>query len=102
MSPVSEEQVGMLKELGLKEYHAKSLAHLIELGETKAPELSSASGVPKARIYGVLDELAIRGLIEKKPGRPTKYLPKSPEEIVQRTIENKRSKIEKEIEKFGR
>ncbi|KXA91421.1 hypothetical protein AKJ57_01270 [candidate division MSBL1 archaeon SCGC-AAA259A05] len=45
MSPVSEEQIGMLEELGLKEYHAKALAHLLELGETKAPELSSASGV---------------------------------------------------------
>lgn len=100
MSPVSEKQIDLLQELDLKEYHAKALAHLLELGETKAPELSSASGVPKARIYGVLDDLSDLGLIEKKPGRPTKYLPKPPEEIIGRTIDNRKSKIEKEIEKI--
>ncbi len=100
MTPVSEDHVAMAKDLGLKEYHAKALANLIELGETKATELSSASGVPKARIYGVLDELADMGLIEKKPGRPTKYLPKSPEDIIKRTIENRRSEAEEEIERI--
>lgn len=99
MSPVSENQINLLRELGLKEYHAKALAHLLELGESKAPELSSASGVPKARIYGVLDELGDRGLIEVKPGRPTKYIPKSPEEIVERTVQNKKAEKEREIEK---
>lgn len=97
MPPEKEQQIDTLQNLGLKEYHAKTLAHLLELGETKAPELSSASNVPKARIYGVLNDLADQGLIEIKPGRPTKYLPKPPQEILDRIIYNKKTELEKEI-----
>lgn len=100
MPPVSNDQLNMLKELGLKEYQAKALAHLLELGETKAPELSDASGVPKARIYGVLEDLSDRGLIEIKPGRPTKYLPKSPDDIIQRVIDNKKAEKEEKIKEI--
>ncbi|KXB02487.1 hypothetical protein AKJ44_00255 [candidate division MSBL1 archaeon SCGC-AAA261F17] len=100
MATVGEEQIRLLKELGLKEYPAKTLAHLIELGESKAPELSSASGVPKARIYGVLDDLADRGLVEVKPGRPAKYRPKSPNEIIERIIHNKKARMDNEIERI--
>lgn len=100
MTPVGEEHIDLLKDLGLKEYQAKSLAYLLELGESKAPELSSVSGVPKARIYGVLEDLADRGLIEVKPGRPTRYLPKSPDEIVERMIHNRRREFEEEVERM--
>ncbi len=100
MSPVKKKHVDMLRGLGLKEYPAKALAHLLELGESKAPELSSASGVPKARIYGVLSELADRGLVEVKPGRPTKYRPRPPDEIIQRVIQDRKSRVEEEIERI--
>ncbi|KXA97572.1 hypothetical protein AKJ37_02750 [candidate division MSBL1 archaeon SCGC-AAA259I09] len=97
---MTEDHINLIKELDLKEYHAKTLAHLMQLGETKAPELSDASGVPKARIYGILEDLADRGLIEIKPGRPTKYLPRSPDEIIERTIQNKKTEIESKIQKI--
>jgi len=100
MSPVGEEHLNTLMELGLKEYEAKTLAHLLQLGETKAPKLSSISGVPKARIYGVLEGLADRGLVEIKPGRPSKYRPKSPDEIIERMIQNRRRKIEREVDRI--
>ncbi len=98
--PVGEKHLNTLMELGLKEYEAKTLAHLLQLGETKAPKLSSISGVPKARIYGILEGLADRGLVEIKPGRPSKYRPKSPDEIIERMVQNKESEMEKEIEKI--
>lgn len=100
MASVTDDHIDLLKDFDLKEYHAKSLAHLLELGESKAPDISSASGVPKARIYGVLEDLADQGLIEVKPGRPTKYRPKSPEKIIQRMTQNKKNKVEREIEKI--
>lgn len=100
MSPVGEEHLNTLMELGLKEYEAKTLAHLLQLGETKAPKLSSISGVPKARIYGILEGLADKGLVEIQPGRPSKYRPKSPNEIIERMVENKKREAEKEIEKI--
>jgi len=71
----------LLKYTGLNEYQASALAYLILVGETKATTLSKNSGVPSARIYGVLDELAKMGLVTIRPGRPTLYEPRSPEEI---------------------
>lgn len=97
MSPVGEKHLNTLMELGLKEYEAKTLSHLLQLGETKAPKLSSISGVPKARIYGILEGLADKGLVEIKPGRPSKYRPKSPDEIIERMVQNRKDEMEKEI-----
>jgi sugar-specific transcriptional regulator TrmB len=70
-----------LQNMGLNEYQASALAHLMYLGETKATILSKASGVPNARIYGILDELSKKGLIIVRPGRPALYTPLSPQEI---------------------
>lgn len=98
--PIQEEQVELFRRLGLKEYPARTISHLIVLGESKASEISSASGVPKARVYGILDELADQGLIEVKPGRPATYRAKSPSEIIRRMINNKKILLEREIKKI--
>ena len=62
MGPTLEAKINQVKftlmNMGLNEYQASALAHLMYLGETKATTLSKASGVPNARIYGVLDELS--------------------------------------------
>ena len=70
-----------LTNMGLNEYQASALAHLMYVGETKATTLSKASGVPQARIYGVLEELSQMGLLIIRPGRPAHYSPMSPQEI---------------------
>ncbi|XGI84238.1 TrmB family transcriptional regulator [Halorutilales archaeon Cl-col2-1] len=90
----------LLEDLGFKEYHAKSLAHLLEMGESKAPDLSRASGVPKARIYGVLDDLVERGFVDVEPGRPKIYSPRNPDEIVETMKSNRRAKYECEVERI--
>jgi sugar-specific transcriptional regulator TrmB len=80
--------------LGLTEYEATALTELLTLGRTTAPNLSEATGIPKARIYGVLDSLSDRGFIEIIPGRPKAYQPKSPERILDRAVENRRQDFE--------
>lgn len=67
--------------MGLNEYQALALTHLLIIGEIKATTLTKISGVPSARIYGVLDELAKMGLITIRPGRPALYKPRTPEDI---------------------
>lgn len=67
--------------MGLNEYQASALTYLLLLGETKATTLSRSSGLPSARIYGVLDELAKMGLITIRPGRPMLYKARLPEDI---------------------
>ena len=86
-----------LTNMGLNEYQASALAHLIHIGETKATTLSKASGVPNARIYGILDELSKKGLIITRPGRPALYAPMTPEEISAALIADARHEIQKTL-----
>ena len=80
--------------VGLTEYEATALEQLLSLGRTTAPNLAEASGIPKARVYGVLESLSDRGFIKVIPGRPKEYQPKSPGEILDRAVENHRQSYE--------
>ena len=84
----------MLERLGLTEYEQEALAGLLGLGPTTAPNLAEATGIPKARIYEVLDGLAERGFVKVVPGRPKEYHPRSPAEILDRAAENRRQAFE--------
>jgi len=81
-------------QVGLTEYEATALEQLLSLGRTTAPNLAEASGIPKARVYGVLESLSDRGFIKVIPGRPKEYQPKSPGEILDRAVENRRQSYE--------
>ncbi|WP_262177562.1 TrmB family transcriptional regulator [Haloarcula laminariae] len=80
--------------VGLTEYETTAIEQLLTLGRTTAPNLAEATGIPKARIYGVLESLADRGFIKVIPGRPKEYQPKAPDEILDRAIENSRQSYE--------
>lgn len=80
--------------LGLTEYEATALAELLGLGRTTAPNLSDATGIPKARIYGVLKSLSDRGYVKMIPGRPKEYQAKPPDEVLDRAVENRRQEFE--------
>jgi len=84
----------LFEELDLTEYETTALAELLAIGRTTAPNLAEATGIPKARIYGVLDSLAEDGYIKVVPGRPKEYQAKSPEEVVDRAVENRRQAYE--------
>ena len=84
----------LLESLELKEYERTALDQLLRLGRTTAPNLAEASGIPKARVYGVLESLGDEGFIEIIPGRPKEYQPKAPEEILQRAKANRRQAYE--------
>ncbi|MDL0138582.1 helix-turn-helix domain-containing protein [Halobacterium salinarum] len=84
----------LLSTLNFTEYEEQALETLLMLGQTTAPDLSEATGIPKARIYGVLDSLADDGYIKVIPGRPKQYQPKAPAEILDRAIEAHRQEFE--------
>lgn len=81
--------------LDLTEYEAQALEELLLLGRTTAPDLAEATGIPKARIYGVLDSLCEAGFVKMIPGRPKRYEPHEPAAIVDRAIENQRDTYER-------
>jgi len=84
----------LFEELDLTEYETTALAELLAIGRTTAPNLAEATGIPKARIYGVLDSLAADGYIKVVPGRPKEYQAKHPEAVIDRAIENRRQAYE--------
>jgi sugar-specific transcriptional regulator TrmB len=86
-----------LTEMGLNEYQASALAYLMYLGETKATDLSKASSVPNARIYGILEELSQKGLVIVRPGRPALYAPMAPDEIADGLIADTREEIRERL-----
>jgi sugar-specific transcriptional regulator TrmB len=84
----------LLQRLDLTEYETTALAFLFQSGRTTAPDISDATGIPQARIYGVLDSLAELGFIRVIPGRPKEYQPKSPSQVLDRATENRRQEYE--------
>lgn len=81
--------------LGLTEYERDALIKLFDLGRTTAPNLAEATGIPKARIYDVLDSLADEGYVDVIPGRPKEYIAKPPTEVLDRAAENRRQSFER-------
>src|SRR6056297_3097252 len=80
--------------LDLTEYESDALEELLLLGRTTAPDHAEATGIPKARIYGVLDALAEAGYIKVIPGRPKQYQPHDPGAIVDRAVMNRQDSYE--------
>lgn len=94
MEAKSEQLKFILTNMGLNEYQAQALSALLYMGESKATTLSKASGVPDARIYGILEDLAQMGLVIIKPGRPALYSPMNPQEIAEALIADVRQDIQ--------
>ncbi len=92
----------VLEKLGLSGYQARVLVSLLKCGEGKASELSELSGVPRAKIYEVLDQLADLGLVDKIPTRPVRFRSRKPEEIVERLKKNIAMEYEERIGLFER
>ncbi len=90
----------LLEDLGLTKYQTRVLIALMQCGESKASEVSKLSGVPRAKVYGVLDQLVDMGLVDKKPGRPVTYVAKEPEDIVERLKLNVETEYLSKIQKL--
>lgn len=58
--------VEQLKKLGFKEYEAKSYVSLVKQGPVTAYQVSKESGIPRARIYEVLNNLVEKGIVMKE------------------------------------
>lgn len=64
--------------LGMKEYEARVYAALVGIGEGNAREIHIASGVPRPRVYDILEGLARMGCVEVRQGSPLRYRPEEP------------------------
>jgi sugar-specific transcriptional regulator TrmB len=62
-----------LMQYGLTEYEGRTYLALLAAGAATARDLANVSRVPRTKIYGVLDELHAKGLVQLLPERPKRY-----------------------------
>ncbi len=58
--------IAQLKELGFTEYEAKAYTALVQNSHVSAYQVSKNSGIPRARIYDILNVLVEKGLVLKE------------------------------------
>ena len=75
-----------LVELGMTRYEAKAYLSLIQRESFAASELATEAGIPRQRIYDVLNSLVSRGLVRDRPGPVTRYAATDPQAAVERLL----------------
>ena len=78
----------------LNAYEAKVYTSLLSRGISSAGELSDISGVPRSRCYDVLEGLEKKGFVFQKIGKPIKFIPVHPEQVLETLKKN--TKIEED------
>ncbi len=74
--------VDKLVDIGLNKYEALAYLALLEENNAAAIDIASHSGVPKQRIYDVLDNLQNKGLCAIREGRPRCYTAYQPQQAL--------------------
>jgi len=78
-----------LKKLGLNEYESKAYLKLLEYYPVNGYTLSKNSGIPRSRIYEVLESLKKKQLVlEQSDGKGMLYQPLEPRLLITRMKEN--------------
>ncbi len=94
---IPHELVEMLKAIGLNLYERKLYSVLLVKGSATAGELADLSGVPRARVYDVLQNLADKGFVMIQQSKPLKYIALPPKEALDRAAKNIAEKMNKTI-----
>jgi sugar-specific transcriptional regulator TrmB len=83
-----------LVNLGLTGYEASAYLALTRRGRATGAEVARLAGLPRQRVYDVLNGLVARGVASVEPGRPARYTALSPEEAVGALLGARRSELE--------
>jgi HTH-type transcriptional regulator, sugar sensing transcriptional regulator len=82
-----------LSNLGLNGYEANAYIALTRRGRATGAEVARLGGLPRQRIYDVLDGLVGRGLATVEPGRPAYYTAVAPETAIGALVEAQRAAL---------
>ena len=92
---MSDPELEPLLNLGLTGYEAAGYLALTRRGWATAAEVARLSGLPRQRVYDVLDGLVARGLATLEPGRPARYTAAAPETAVGVLLAAHRASLER-------
>ncbi len=92
-----DENIRVLKGMGLTMYEAQAYVTLTSLISSTASEISEESGIPRSKIYDVLKGLVNKNFIDVEDGRPLTYNVKSPVEVLSQQKERLDAEIDDTI-----
>ena len=92
-----DENIEVLKGIGLTMYEAQAYVTLTSLISSTASEIAEESGIPRSKIYDVLKGLSKKHYLEVEDGRPLTYNVKSPVEVLSREKERINTEIDDTI-----
>ena len=72
-----------MQQLGFTASAAKAYVALLKRHPATGYELAAASGVPRSAIYNVMRRLQSAGLVNGSHGKPTRYVPLPPTQLVE-------------------
>ena len=81
--------------LGLTGYEAGAYVALTRRGRATGAEVARLAGLPRQRIYDVLDGLVARGIATVEPGRPARYAALAPDAAVAALVAARRAEVER-------
>lgn len=84
-----------LVNLGMTGYEASAYVALTRRGSATAAEVAQLAGLPRQRIYDVLDALVRRGVASLEPGRPARYRAVAPGDAVAALLAGHRESLER-------
>lgn len=79
-----------LVKIGMNTNEARIVDARLKMGPSGASEIHSRSGVPRNKVYEIMDRFVQTGLIELQPGRPLLYMISDPNFLISDLMENYR------------
>jgi len=87
------ELISQLTRLGLTSYEARAYAALVRRDSFSAAQVARQAGLPRQRIYDVLETLVQKGLAASRPGPHAKYAAIAPELAIERLLSARRREL---------
>ncbi len=92
-----KENMQKLIELGLSQREARVYLVLLKKSDFTATELAKVSGIPRQKIYDILDGLIKRGVCAERVGKIKRYKATAPEIATRGLLEQYRDAFENEL-----
>lgn len=89
---------GLLHEIGLSEYEAKTLICLMTHGTSTAEEISRIAKIPLPRVYDTIEKLKKLGFVLSTKTRPKRYKPINTRTAFEHYMNHKRGDFERNME----
>ncbi len=102
---MDESITSLLKDLGMTDYQARVLFALMRLRESSAKQISELSGVPRTKVYEILEDFVRRGYVIEIDTRPKMYQIVDPTRILDIIVDEKKrelDRIERRAKEFSK